>query len=510
MTVTMTETYWFNHALQFPLLGLIQLLPLLGTWALLWLREHPLAVTLGRVIVLAELALVVLLYAEIDAHSAVLQFAEYNDLIGPLSYHAGADGLTVLFLLATALIAALISIYGRVRGLADLGRLMAVVLAIEGVLASMLVSLNLLWFVLASALEIGLVGYLLWRWASGADKDLAMTRYYQFQSTGLLLLLAGVLILGWSYGYTTGRGFSFDLLDLSAYPVVEQLRTLVFFLLFYGMAVRTPLFPMHGWLPVVARHGNVAIAPSLLLGIKVGIYGLLRFVLPIVPEAALQWQRVVVAFAVAGVFYAALIAFQQTNLRRLMAFAVISHSSLLVIGIFSLDRAALQGAPLLAINFGLAATTMLFMIGFVYRRTRTTELSALGGLFDRIPFIGIAFLVGGLAIVGMPGTPGFDAAHLVLEGAIKRLGALFTVAAALGNLVAAGFLLWVFQRAFLAPRGESQIAVQGQDEIEPITRMEYLVAGTVVLVLLVTGFYMTPWLDLVAAPMNALSMRFGH
>jgi NADH-quinone oxidoreductase subunit M len=145
---------------------------------------------------------------------------------------------------------------------------------------------------------------------------------------------------------------------------------------------------------------------------------------------------VVVAFAVAGVFYAALIAFQQTNLRRMMAFAVISHSSLIAIGIFSLDHAALQGAALLAINFGLATTTMLFMIGFVYRRTHTSDLTALGGLFDRIPFIGITFLIGGFAIVGMPGTPGFDAAHLVLEGAISRLGALVTVAAALGNVVA--------------------------------------------------------------------------
>ena len=119
----MSEIYWFNHALQFPLLGLIQLLPLLGTWALLWLREHPLTVPLGRLVAVAELALVVLLYTEIDARSAVLQFAECNDLIGPFAYHAGADGLTVLFLLITALITVLISLYGLVRGLADPDRL---------------------------------------------------------------------------------------------------------------------------------------------------------------------------------------------------------------------------------------------------------------------------------------------------------------------------------------------------------------------------------------------------
>lgn len=507
----MTEIYWWNHPLQFPLLGLIQLLPLLGAWLLLWLRDRPLALPLGRLFALAELGLIVLLYQQFNAASPAFQFAEYGELIGPFAYHAGADGLTVLFLLIAALITVLISLYGLVRGLADPGRLLAVVLAIEGVLASMLVSLNLLWFVLASAVEVGLISYLLGRWPAGAERSLAMRRYYPFQVTGLLLLLAGVLVLGWSHGYTTGRGLSFDLLDLAAHPVVAQLQTLVFFLLFYGMALRMPLFPLHGWLPVVAQHAHSAIAPSLLLGIKVGIYGLLRFVLPIVPEAAMQWQPVVVAFAVAGIFYAALIAFQQSNLPRMLAFAVISHSSLIVIGIFSLDQAALQGATLLAINFGLATTTMLFMIGFISRRTHTSELTALGGLFGRIPFIGIALLIGGFALVGMPGTPGFDAAHRVLEGAINRLGALVTVAAALGNLVAAGCLLWAFQRAFLSsPDALPPTRLQVLQAVEPTSRMEYLVAGTVVSVLLATGYYMTPWLHLVAASMDALSLRFGH
>ena len=137
-----------------------------------------------------------------------------------------------------------------------------------------------------------------------------------------------------------------------------------------------------------------------------------------------------------------------------MAYAVISHTSLLIFGLFSLHAEGFQGSILLSANFGLAMTVMIFVVGLVYRRTRTTMLDQLGGLFDRIPFIGGAFLLGGLAIVGMPGTPGFDAAHLVMEASIDRLGALLTVAVALGNVVAAGFLLWAFQRAFLAPRGE--------------------------------------------------------
>jgi len=153
----------------------------------------------------------------------------------------------------------------------------------------------------------------------------------------------------------------------------------------------------------------------------------------------------------------------------------------------------------------LAMTVLLLMVAFVYKRTQTAELAELGGLFERIPFIAIAFLIGGFSIVGMPGTPGFDAAHLVLEAAIEHFGALPTVAAALGNVAAAGFLLWAFQRAFLAPppagRGGAIERAQG---------MESLIAAVLVVVLLWSGFHMGPWLDLVDVPLRALAERFGH
>jgi NADH-quinone oxidoreductase subunit M len=500
----MTELFWNQHA-AWPLLATLQLLPLAGAALLLKLGERPLAILLGRGVALAELLLAVLLYHQFDGHAAAYQFAERLDLLGPLTYHAGADGVTVLFVLVSALIVFLISLYGLVRGLAEPARLLAVVLAVQGVTMSMLVTLNLLWFVLASAAELLLVGHLVQRWADSPEKDKATARFYQFQSVGLAMLLAGALILGWSHHDTTGQAWSFDLLDLAGQPVPRNLGAVAFFLLFYGLGVRTPIFPLHGWLPTVAQHGSLAVAPALLLGVKLGIYGLVRFVLPLLPEVVATWYPYVTGFAAAGVFYAALLAFQQADLRRLMAFAVVSHTSLVVIGIFSLDRVAFQGALLLAVNFGLAATAMMLMTGFVYRRTRTTRLDKLGGLFDRLPLIGLTYLVAGLAIIGMPGTPGFDAAHLVLESAIHRFGALPTVAAALGNVAAAGFLLWAFQRAFLAPPPAGRGTA-----IERALGTETLIAAILVVVLLVAGFHMGPWLDLVEVPMRALAERFGH
>lgn len=499
----MSEIHWAQQA-PLPLLAVLQLVPLLGAALLGLLRRRSWAPYLGQAVAAVELALALGVRAALDKHSAVMQLAERAQLAGVFDYHAGADGVTVLFLILSALLTLLVSAYSTERQLAEPVRLQAVILITEAVLMSLLVTLNLLWFVLASGIELALVGYLMWRWASTPEKDLALARFYHFQGTGLLLLLAGTLVLGWAHADARGH-FSFDLFDLAGLPVSTTIGSIAFFLLFYGLAVRTPLFPMHGWLPVVAQHGNISIGPTYLLGVKIGVYGLVRFVFPLLPEAVERWNHYAVAFAVAGVFYAAVLAFLQTDLRRLMAFAVISHTSLLTIGLFSLDAAALQGAALLAVNFGLAATTMLFMVGLVYRRTGTTVLAQLGGLFDRLPVIGVAFFVSGLAIIGMPGTPGFDAVHLVLDASIGRFGALLTIASALGNVLAAGFLLVAFQRAFLARGAEAQ---PGR-ELERATAMETVLALVVIALQLVAGFYLEPWLDLVEAPLNALGQRFG-
>lgn len=489
---------------EFPVLALLQVLPLAAALLLLRIKGDRTALAVALMVALAELALGALLYLRLDHANPAFQFAERWTPLPPLNYHAGVDGVSVLFILLTGLVCLLLVAYGPSRGLRPTPVLLAVLLAVESALMSLFTTLDLLWFTLVSALELGLIGYLLGRWATSPAKDLAMARFYQFMGTGLALLLTGTLMLGWNHADQTGGVWTFDLTELAAVSVDPALSSVVFYLLFYGLAIRTPLFPLHGWLPQVAEHGNVALAPTLLLGLKVGIYGLLRFVFPLMPEAVMEWNAYVVAFATAGIFYAALLALLQVNLRRLLAFAVVSHTSILVIGLFSLGTAAFQGSVMLSVDFGLAISGLLFMTGFIYRRTRTTLLPKLGGLFDRIPLIGIAFFVAGLSIVGMPGTPGFDAAHLMLEAAIDRFGALVTIAAALGNVAAAAFLLWAFQRAFLAPPRE-----QGLRAIAPASASERLIAGVVILVLLGAGFYSEPWLELVDAPLEALSGRFG-
>ena len=496
----MTELTWTTQAVYPPLLGLL-LLPLLAAGLVIALRKSTAMFPVAVAAALAEIIIAFRLYQGYDTSNAALQFAERLAWLG---WHSAVDGIGILFIVLTAVLTLMVVLYGRVRPLEPQPVFLAVVFVTEATLMGLFSTLNLLWFFAFTALQLGVLGYLLWRWATSPVKALALTRFWQFMGVGLVLLAGGIIMLGWNYADAHGGRWSFDLLELSQIPVQSALQSAVFFLLFLGLAIRIPLFPLHGWLPLTAEHGSVAVAPVFLLGLKTGIYGLLRFVFPLVPEAVTRWQPFVIAFAVVGVFYAALLATQQTNLRRLLAFAVISHTGILVIGLFTLDAVALQGAVLLSANFGLAGAGLVLMTGLVFRRTGTASLPALGGLFDRIPLIGIAFFVAGLAIVGMPGTPGFDAVHLVLEAAIHRFGALVTIAAALGNVVAAGFLLWAFQRAFLAQATNRET----QPEVERANGIEWLLAISFIVMMPVVGFYFTPWMELTEHSVRAVSAVF--
>lgn len=492
---------------QTPLLGMLQLLPLITGLILIKVRGEA-AVALGSIAALAQLLMAVMLYIRFDTQqpAGVMQFAESFPIVGAFHYHAAVDGIGVLFVLLTSLISLLSIVFILVRRLHE-SSILAVMMVIQAIITSQFVTVDLLWFTLMSALEVLLIAYMTKRWPTFHDIQPTLARYLQFMAVGIALLVFGTLVLGWNYADANDGRWSFSLYELAqlGFAPGSVVATLVFFALFYGLGVRIPLFPLHGWLPSFMHHGNVAVAPIYLLGLKVGIYGLLRFVLPIVPNAVWEWHTIAVIFASTGVFYAAFLAMRERNLRRLLAFAVVSHTGILTIGLFSLHHMAFQGAILLALNFGLAISGLILMTGMVWQRTRTTNLDKLGGMFDYIPVVGLAFLVAGLAVVGMPGTPGFDAVHFVLEGSIKRFGALVTVAAALGNLVAAGFLLRSFQRAFLAQPGGNT----NRWDTSPTHPAETLMAGIVITVTVVAGFYSAPWLELIEQPVNGLSSLFA-
>lgn len=500
MTMQAHEIIW-SEQVAYPILSVLQVLPLVSMILVIALRHTKFVVALAVGLILLELGVSIDLFLRYEQDKTALQFAEHINLFGIIQWRTAVDGIGVLFILLSSLLTLLLIIYSRIRKLGPPGAFFATIFTILATVQTMFVTQNLLVFGIMSALELSLIGYLLRRWSTYSMGGPRIRLYFQFMGTGILLLLAGTIMLGWNYSNLHNGIWSFDLHNLMQTEVAVEIKTIIFFMIFYGLAVRIPLFPLHGWLPMVAEHGTLAVTGVFLLGIKTGAYGLMHFLLPLFPDTAYDWQYYIVTFAVVGIFYAAFLALMQSDLRRLLAFAVISHTSVMVIGLFTLNHEAIQGSVLLAVNFGLATTLLLFMSGLIFHRTGTAKFSRLGGLFDQIPLIGIAFLVAGLSIIGMPGTPGFDAAHLMLEASIVRFGALLTIAAAMGNVVAAGFLLWAFQRAFLAPYNEAADKVQ---QVRPVNRKEFFLATSMILLLLVAGFYSEPWLNLIENSVKSL------
>ncbi len=496
----------------FPILEALQLLPLFAALLLWKIRNTPAAI-LAILATVAEMILAITLYQQFDTQIgsnefSTMQFANKASLLG-FPYHAAVDGISILFVLLTALLSLLSVLFVIFRKLHHTS-VLGVMALIQALLMSQFVTVDLLWFVMMSILEIISVGYLLYRWATFIDPEPMIYTYTKFMSISIALMIIGTFMLGWNYSdhQLTGTGvgrWSFDLYDLVKTPVEPAIGTFIFFSLFYGFGIRIPIFPLHGWLPITMQHGNISVAPVLLLGLKVGIFGLLRFVFPILPEAVIEWHQLVVIFAMIGIFYAAVLAMRQKNLRRLMAYGVISHTGVLTIGLFTLSRNGFEGGIMLAINFGLAISGLMFMTGLVWQRTNTAVMARLGGLFEYLPLVGIAFLVAGLAIVGMPGTPGFDAVHFVLEASIAEFGALITIAAALGNVTAAGFLLFAFQRAFLS---EPECDTSQWDK-SPIRLTERVMAVTVIVVILGMGFFSDLWLVLFDHALDGLSNLYG-
>ncbi len=498
------EIHWSLHA-SLPLLGLLQLFPAALALAIALLRNKSGLFLLGIMGSILHLFLAITLVADFNPQTATLQYAERIQLYGPFQYHAAVDGVGALFALLTSFMTLMIILYGHSQRIQPQSRFLIVVFLQEATLMFQFFVLDIVLFAWGSMLQMILISLLLHSWSTTESTIFPRIRFTQFMAISLLLLLLGAGLLGWHHNQVTGGVWSFDLVDLLKTPMDTPMQMVVFFLLFYGLAIRIPLFPLHGWLPDVMQHGMVAVVPVFLLSFKIGIFGILRFVLPLVPNAVQYWHKYVVAFAVTGIFYAAVLALMQANIRRLLAYAVISHTGILTIGLFSLDHRALKGTVLLSVNLGLATAGMLFSAGFVHRRTKTMFMDRLGGLFDHFPIIGSVFLISGLSIICMPGTPGFDAVHLILEAAIGRFGALVTVLAALGNVVSAGFLLWAFHRTFLAKNQKDLKIAMEQPKLE-----ERAIAVMVVFALLALGFYSEPWILLIDHSLEGLGALFTH
>lgn len=483
-----TVVFW-HESIGLPLLTLLTLAPLLAMIGVLISTSKANVLRFAFSGTLLPIALSLALLFEFNAEKNNIQLFEQFSFAG-LSYSVGVDGANILFIPLTAVISFLAMVYTQITRHAADRLFIACLLGYEGILIGAFAALNAFQFWLWSVLELIPVSVLTMHAGTGQQRRWAVDRFLQYWISGLLMTLAGFLILAFGL-IDSEHPLTFDWLTLKLNNAYLHNEVLIFVLLFYGFSIRLPLFPFHGWLPLLMEHGTAAGSAVFLIGLKLGIYSVIRFILPIIPGVAEEWVGLAVTMSVISIVYGAMLALTQINIRKLIAFAVISHSGMLMIGLFCFNDFGLEGCILLSLAWGLATVGMLFSVGLIYERTRTAYLPRLGGLFDTNLTVGLLFFVSILSMMVMPGTPGFDAAHLLIEGAIDEHGWLITLFIVIGNVCVAAFLLWAFQRIFLAAPKRYH---QPDSSIHHPVKEERTIAIAICALLAGTGFYMTPWL----------------
>lgn len=442
---------------EWPVLSILIMLPLVAAAIVALMRDENRARQFAIGAAVVELVLALVMAIGFVPGTADMQYVESRSWIPSLGigYSVGVDGISLLFVPLAALIAcgALLATSGGVSFMPRLFH--ANVLLMLSATVGIFVALDLILFYVFYELALIPAFLLITLYGQGGQRAHAGMKYVLYMLCGSVPLLLGFIFVALQHQAATGT-LSFDWATLMATPVEGGRGTLIFALLVLGFAVKGPLLPLHSWMPAAVTEGPVGVG-VFLVGLKLGAYGFLRFVMPLTPEASGEWSLVIAVLGVIAMLYAALIALVQRNLRRLLAFASISHIGLVTLGIFTLTAEGMQGGLLMLLAMGLTSTGLLLLAGSLHARLGSSELSSFGGLTRQMPRLATLFFILGIASVGMPGSLNFNGEFMVLVGSFNVNPALAGVAV-LGVILSAGYFLWYYERAFFGPPGRNAAA----------------------------------------------------
>ncbi|MCC7389520.1 MAG: NADH-quinone oxidoreductase subunit M [Phycisphaerales bacterium] len=316
--------------------------------------------------------------------------------------------------------------------------------------------------------------FVLIRVFGSTNRKAASVKFFLYTFTGSIIALAGLLYVVW-FAARNGTGWTFDIeaLTMAAYKMSAGEQSLVLLAMLAGFAVKVPLFPLHTWLPLA--HTEAPTAGSVILAgvlLKLGTYGIYRFVLPFAPAAVVEYAPAIAVLCIVGIIYAGLICWVQTDVKKLVAYSSVSHLGFCVLGMVALNTTGLTGSVLYMINHGLSTGALFFLVGFMYERYHTRSMRELGGLASKMPIWGTFMVFFAMASVGLPGLNGFVSEFLCMLGAFQAdaawagmeasthgmpgatwgvLGPWFAAVAATGVVIAAMYLLYMVGRMCFGP-----------------------------------------------------------
>jgi NADH-quinone oxidoreductase subunit M len=420
-------------------------------WGPLWPRWISMAILVGHMGLLV--ALWVQHYTQVELPSGgpwlILYRQPWIPQVG-ITFSLGMDGISLLLIVLSNLLAimAVAASWNVIRE--RIGFFHFNLLWILAAIAGIFLALDLFLFYVFWEILLVPLYFLIAIWGYEERRIYAAVKFFIFtQASGLLMLLA-ILGLYFVHGRATGV-YTFEYQELLGTTIAEPVARWLMLGFFIAFAVKLPVVPLHTWLP--DAHAEAPTAGSVDLAglvLKIGAYGMFRFVVPLFPKAALDFAPVAMALGIIGIVYGALVAFSQTDLKRLVAYTSISHMGFVILGIFAWNQTALQGALLIMIVHGISTGGLFILVGDLYERVHTRDLDRMGGLWSSLPHFGGVGMFLAMASLGLPALGNFVGEFLVLLG-VYRVSIPYAVLGTLGFIVATIYSLWMMQRVFHGP-----------------------------------------------------------
>jgi len=458
------------------LLSLMTFFPLVGMLIVLFLPREAdkliKTVTLIVTIIVFFISLP-LAFDDVFLTSSAMHYTEFASWISvgqyfQMNYSVGVDGISLWLVMLTTFIMpiAILSTWNAIEK--NTKGFMALALLLETGMLGAFISLDLFLFYVFWELMLVPMYFMIGIWG-GKNRIYAAVKFFIFTAVGSLLMLVA-LIYVYYFAVKAGVPFEngFSIIQFYQMDIPGNLQTWLFAAFAFSFAIKVPMFPVHTWLP--DAHTEAPTAGSVILAailLKMGTYGYVRFAIPLFPEATMQFTPFLALLAVIGIIYGALVAMMQDDVKRLVAYSSVSHLGFVMLGIFALNLQGISGGILQMISHGVSTGALFLIVGFLYERRHTRLIADFGGLSKVMPVFATVFMIVTLSSVGLPGTNGFVGEFLVLIGAFEGGLRVFAVVATFGVILAAVYMLWMFQRVMMGkvtnPKNENLKDLSGRE-----------------------------------------------
>jgi len=484
-------------------LTLLTFFPLLGVLVILFLNaEQKNAirwVALGTSLITIGISLWV--FSMFDSSNPNLQLEAKYEWINVarfnIYYYLGVDGLSILLVLMTTVLTS-ISILCTWTAIEDRVKdFMAFFLLLEVGMTGVFLAQDLFLFYIFWEFTLVPMYFIIGIWG-GPRRVYAAIKFFLYTMAGSILMLLAILWLG-IYGNT----FSVpDLITKGGIPADVQIWLFLAFTI--AFAIKVPMWPVHSWLP--DAHVEAPTAGSVILAgvlLKMGTYGFIRFNIPLFPEATVQAAPWIALFATIGIIYGAWVSYAQADVKKLVAYSSVSHLGFVMIGLFALNPEGVAGSILQMINHGISTGALFLLIGMIYEQTHTREIKVYGGLWKITPIFGVFMLISALSSMGLPGLNGFVGEFPIFVGAFgsDAIGnPWYASISALGVIMAAVYILYMFQRMFMGPAGE----ITHHHELKDLNWREIITMVPLIIFMFWIGLYPKPFFDILAPAVEKL------